>query len=323
MVVFNYKTKDKLLQTKLHMEANLCRSLFARVWSFVFIHNYKNHMKKLLLSGLFALLLFPLVSSAAFDVSLKYGSRGQAVEELQDFLQDQGFLTGKIDGKFGFGTLRAVKAFQTANGLSSDGYFGKASRSISSTILATDLKISDNAEKSETGLISDPAVQISPITQTNDVNTQAKLDALSNQVSTLTTQLQKQLESKKIITQQSVVFVTEPLKFTSMPQEGGVGPCTKCIWVGTNNPSKVTIVVDGVSYTTEGLFKDHYFLEFADVFMDPADGGHKVGTYAATNLNLDGLVSHTFDVVKTVAIDQDGNSIVMIPDATYLTIPKK
>lgn len=86
---------------------------------------------------------------ASFDISLKYGSRGDAVEQLQDFLTDQGFYTGKIDGKFGLGTLRSVKAFQKANGLAPDGFFGKASRAKATSILADILKSSQDAEKAD------------------------------------------------------------------------------------------------------------------------------------------------------------------------------
>ena len=92
--------------------------------------------------------------STTFDVSLKYGSKGDAVEQLQDFLQDQGMFTGKIDGRFGLGTRKAVIAFQLANGLKGDGYFGLGSRNKASAILAEELKPSMDAEQTETGNVS-------------------------------------------------------------------------------------------------------------------------------------------------------------------------
>jgi len=90
-------------------------------------------------------------TSTSFDVNLKYGARGLAVEKLQDFLFDQNFYKGKIDGAFGLGTLRAVQAFQKANNLSSDGYFGKISRNKATIILSEILKASQNAEQTENG----------------------------------------------------------------------------------------------------------------------------------------------------------------------------
>lgn len=105
------------------------------------------------LSIFLALVLVPVISFASFDVSLKYGSKSDAVIELQDFLTDQNVYTGKSDGKFGLGTLRAVKAFQTANGLTADGYFGIASRTKASSLLADLLKPSDDAAKEESDSI--------------------------------------------------------------------------------------------------------------------------------------------------------------------------
>ena len=109
--------------------------------------------------GLF-LVLGVQAAFASFDVSLKYGSKGEAVVELQDFLQDQGLYNGKLDGKFGFGTLRAVKAFQDKEALKSDGYFGKASRARANSILDVLLKSSNETELQETGTV---APIISPV----------------------------------------------------------------------------------------------------------------------------------------------------------------
>lgn len=111
-------------------------------------------MKKILIVLYLLAVLVPSISLAAFDISLKFGSKGDAVYELQDFLQDQSFYPGKVDGKFGFGTLRGVRFFQAANDLSVDGYFGRLSRTKANEILATILKDSDDAEEAETGTIS-------------------------------------------------------------------------------------------------------------------------------------------------------------------------
>lgn len=91
-------------------------------------------------------LLLPISVSASFDISLKYGSRGDAVIELQDFLQDQGFLKGNADGRFGLSTRKAVIDFQVANGLKGDGYFGLGSRTRAEKILNKTLEPSLQAE---------------------------------------------------------------------------------------------------------------------------------------------------------------------------------
>ncbi|MCA6575050.1 MAG: peptidoglycan-binding protein [Pseudanabaena sp. M57BS1SP1A06MG] len=61
------------------------------------------------------------------DATLRQGSKGNAVVELQQLLQAKGFYIGKIDGDFGVGTANAVLKFQKANGLTADGIVGKAS----------------------------------------------------------------------------------------------------------------------------------------------------------------------------------------------------
>lgn len=59
------------------------------------------------------------------DAVLKEGSSESfAVKELQERLKRFGFYTSRIDGDFGPGTTKAVKAFQTKSGLVSDGIVG-------------------------------------------------------------------------------------------------------------------------------------------------------------------------------------------------------
>ncbi|WP_284143281.1 L,D-transpeptidase family protein [Metabacillus flavus] len=58
--------------------------------------------------------------------TLKKGSRGDAVAELQRKLTDLGFSTGGIDGVFGSATDKAVRAFQKSKGLTADGIAGPA-----------------------------------------------------------------------------------------------------------------------------------------------------------------------------------------------------
>lgn len=55
---------------------------------------------------------------------LKKGKRGRFVEDLQSQLKAQGYPIGKVDGHFGNITKAAVLAFQSDNGLVSDGVVG-------------------------------------------------------------------------------------------------------------------------------------------------------------------------------------------------------
>lgn len=65
---------------------------------------------------------YPTASSSS---TLQYGDSGSRVTELQTWLNQLGYDTNGIDGKFGAGTRRAVIAFQKANGLTADGLAGK------------------------------------------------------------------------------------------------------------------------------------------------------------------------------------------------------
>lgn len=186
--------------------------------------------KTLYLLGILAIIVFPTLTFASFDTSLKYGSRGDAVSELQDFLTDQNVYTGKVDGKFGLGTFKAVKAFQTANSLSVDGYFGKASREAAQTLLAAELKTSDDAEVAETGNVSPAVVTMSGCTSTSgfsvttghpcngstpapvsDTGTQTALNSLTQQVQTLTQQVQTQTQVQQQIATNTAPIVQQPV----------------------------------------------------------------------------------------------------------------
>ncbi|WP_213650014.1 spore cortex-lytic enzyme [Paenibacillus sp. J23TS9] len=55
---------------------------------------------------------------------LKYGSSGQDIYELQGRLKFLGFYYGKIDGQYGWATLKSVKWFQSEFGMKADGTVG-------------------------------------------------------------------------------------------------------------------------------------------------------------------------------------------------------
>ena len=57
--------------------------------------------------------------------SVRSGSSGNDVRELQRALKEKGFDPQGVDGKFGANTKKAVIAFQKANGLEADGVVGK------------------------------------------------------------------------------------------------------------------------------------------------------------------------------------------------------
>lgn len=70
-----------------------------------------------------ALTLAVFTPTAALAL-LEHGSRGASVRQLQELLKAKDYYSGKIDGKFGDGTYRAVRRFQEDKGLKIDGKVG-------------------------------------------------------------------------------------------------------------------------------------------------------------------------------------------------------
>lgn len=64
--------------------------------------------------------LAPAVEAASY----KKGSSGAMVTQIQTKLKNWGYYTGTVDGTYGSGTERAVRAFQQKNGLTVDGKAG-------------------------------------------------------------------------------------------------------------------------------------------------------------------------------------------------------
>ena len=60
--------------------------------------------------------------------SLRRGSRGERVVQLQNRLTELGYYSGVVDGQYGPATEQAVMLFQRANGLEADGYVGEATQ---------------------------------------------------------------------------------------------------------------------------------------------------------------------------------------------------
>lgn len=78
----------------------------------------------------------------------KEGSRGDTVKQIQQVLKNEGFYTGKIDGIYGSNTTKAVRAYQQAHGLSSDGIVGQK------TLAKMGLSQSSGVQSSDVSLLA-------------------------------------------------------------------------------------------------------------------------------------------------------------------------
>lgn len=119
-------------------------------------------LKNKLKSMLFITLAFCIFLSyniffrnSSVEALSKYGSRGNEVIQIQTKLKRWGYYTGNIDGIYGSQTQKAVRYFQSKNGLTVDGIAGK------NTLSAMGIYTSSNSSSSSTN--------------SNDVNLLARL----------------------------------------------------------------------------------------------------------------------------------------------------
>lgn len=78
----------------------------------------------ILITYYFANAYFSPYNNATEVMTLKYGSRGNVVIEVQSRLKRWGYYKGSIDGIYGYETYLSIKGFQRANGLTADGVAG-------------------------------------------------------------------------------------------------------------------------------------------------------------------------------------------------------
>ena len=64
------------------------------------------------------------IAGGTYYLRLQYGSEGPAVKTVQGNLRNLGYYLDDVEGKFGWSTFQAVKAFQNDNGLQVDGIVG-------------------------------------------------------------------------------------------------------------------------------------------------------------------------------------------------------
>ncbi len=81
-------------------------------------------MKKFLRALALSLALMMLLSAAALADTIRFRDKGDDVLKLQTALKQLSLYEGELDGQFGSGTLKAVKAFQKAQELTVDGLAG-------------------------------------------------------------------------------------------------------------------------------------------------------------------------------------------------------
>ncbi len=83
-------------------------------------------MKKRIIAGMICvLMLVSVLLPGMLAETLRYGAESSQVNQAQSRLAQLGYYKDKVDGKFGYSTYVAVKAFQAKNGLKADGIIGE------------------------------------------------------------------------------------------------------------------------------------------------------------------------------------------------------
>ncbi|MEW6623193.1 MAG: spore cortex-lytic enzyme [Bacillota bacterium] len=88
------------------------------------------------------------------DRTLKWGSRGADVKELQRSLNDQGFNAGRVDGIYGPRTAAAVRNLQKDKGLTPDGIAGPSTLALLTSAQITAERSVPAASKDDVQLLA-------------------------------------------------------------------------------------------------------------------------------------------------------------------------
>ena len=119
-------------------------------------------MKKMILRALaLSLTVMMLLSTCGLAETIKFRDKGDNVLNLQVALTELKYYEGELDGKFGTGTLKAVKAFQEAEGLTVDGKAGKKTQERLTELTGIVFEKDETPEEPETPETpDDPEVEV-------------------------------------------------------------------------------------------------------------------------------------------------------------------
>lgn len=104
-------------------------------------------------------------------VTLKNGSRGEAVKELQRFLNDKLNLGLILDGKLGPKTIAVIKKWQQDNGLKADGLVGAKTKALMNSQVAPVGSVNTTPASNPIEPVTTPQTTTSVATQTTNTTT--------------------------------------------------------------------------------------------------------------------------------------------------------
>ncbi len=102
--------------------------------------------------------------------TVREGSTGDDARMVQQRLKDLGYLTGRVDGKFGSASVKALKAFQTKHGLEADGVAGSGTYAVLFSYQALAANELPTAAPTAVVVVTPaPTATMEPVTQENVV----------------------------------------------------------------------------------------------------------------------------------------------------------
>lgn len=103
------------------------------------------------------------------SANVERGSKGDNAKLVQRRLKELGYYTGSVDGNFGSGSEKALKAFQEKNGLTADGIAGKGTYAVLFSYTALAANATPTPAPTATPAPATPTPSPTPITKDNVV----------------------------------------------------------------------------------------------------------------------------------------------------------
>ena len=262
--------------------------------------------------------LFPQISFGAeqFSRDLSFGFQQDSdVTKLQEFLSDEGLYSGPITGNFFSLTLKAVKTFQSREGITpAAGYFGPKTRVRANTLLGAQIQTSNQQAIAETR--QNIVQSATPQTTNNSIsNIQSQLNHLLKQINLLQQQLQAQQQAQTQISEITTVVPTNQAPTNAFEIISvSISPdiiSARIRWQTTQPAdSKVSVYKsDGSSpplvFASENKFSTSHFADIKDLTANTTYSYDVTATNALGSIKKNGNFSTPRTLVE-ISSDKDG-----------------
>jgi len=226
-------------------------------------------MRKILGALVFLALLSPIFAYAqsatcvTFSGDLTFGDTGSEVTKLQTFLKAQGYLTAPLVPNFGNATLAAVRAFQSAQGISATGTVGPLTR-------AAIQRVSCGGSSSGSGASSQAASHTNTTTNSFEVTGWIPYWRGATGTADVMPHLDELTEINPFVYSVNMFRITSAVHRRSIKMDAvglalftvaGVG-----IALSRDAPLVVAVLMGVIAGTTGGLLRDVVVNELPDLF---------------------------------------------------------